>query len=205
MLFVLPYTPEWRQDPALCAMFSARKRVFIDLLKWEIPVCDHAYEIDQFDAPGAVYLILMNRDGSHRASARLLPTDRPHLLGTLFPDLCAGKAPMGEAVLEITRFCLERDMRAADRRHARNELVSALADYGFVHRLTTFTGVADQGWFEQIQTFGWDCRALGNPMVRNGRALTGLRIDLSDDTRDRLIATGIYRRAGQIMEKRHAA
>ena len=38
-------------------MFEARKRVFVDLLKWDVPVLDDAYEIDQFDTPDASYLV----------------------------------------------------------------------------------------------------------------------------------------------------
>ncbi len=33
-------------DPALRVMFEARKRVFVDLLKWDVPVLEDAYEID---------------------------------------------------------------------------------------------------------------------------------------------------------------
>ena len=48
-------------DPALRAMFEARKRVFVDLLKWDVPVLDDAYEIDQFDTPVASYLVRRDR------------------------------------------------------------------------------------------------------------------------------------------------
>ena len=77
-------------DPALRAMFEARKRVFVDLLKWDVPVLDGAYEIDQFDTPDASYLVLTDGEGRHRASARLLRTDGAHILGELFPCLCDG-------------------------------------------------------------------------------------------------------------------
>jgi N-acyl-L-homoserine lactone synthetase len=59
----------------LLDVFRAKARVH-DLLKWDLPVCDNAYELDRFDEPGAVYLIVSAADGSHRASARLLPTTR---------------------------------------------------------------------------------------------------------------------------------
>ena len=36
-------------DRLLRTMFEARKRVFVDLLKWDVPVLEGAYEIDQFD------------------------------------------------------------------------------------------------------------------------------------------------------------
>ena len=36
-------------DTAFRSMFAARKSVFIDLLKWNLPVLSGRYEIDQFD------------------------------------------------------------------------------------------------------------------------------------------------------------
>jgi hypothetical protein len=88
--------------PALREMFEARKRVFVDLLKWDVPVLEGRYEVDQFDDEGATYLIVPREDGSHAGSARLLGTVRPHILDTLFPELCAVPPPRGPNVLEIT-------------------------------------------------------------------------------------------------------
>lgn len=205
MLHVLPYTPDWRNDPVLRSMFSARKRVFIDLLKWDLPTVDGIYEVDRFDEPGAVYLILSSPDGEHRASARLLPTGRPHLLDSVFPGLCRSRPPRGEAVREITRFCLERTLPATERRRARDELVCALADYALAFGITTYTGVAEMPWFRQIAAFGWQCEALGAPRVLAGQMLTALRIDITPETPALLAKTGVHRRPAPVGEIRHAA
>lgn len=92
-------------DPALRAMFEARKRVFVDLLGWDVPVLDGTFEIDQFDTPSAAYLVLTGENCEHRASARLLRSDGPHILRDLFPQLCTGPVPQDEAFREITRSC----------------------------------------------------------------------------------------------------
>lgn len=73
------------EHPVLRRMFAARKEVFVDLLRWNVPVVDDRFELDQFDDGDARYLVVTDAAGGHRASARLLPTTRPHLLGTLFP------------------------------------------------------------------------------------------------------------------------
>lgn len=135
---------------ALRAMYRARKEVFVDLLKWDLPVLAGEFEIDQFDDIDAEYLILLGRGMEHRASARLLRTDRPHLLGDLYAHLCAGPVPAGPTIREITRFCLDRDQRAGERRAARNQLVTALADYALATGVTAYSGVAEVEWFEQI-------------------------------------------------------
>ena len=58
------------EDSALRAMFAARKSVFVDLLKWDVPVVDGTFEIDQFDDRHATYLVLDDGQGEHLASTR---------------------------------------------------------------------------------------------------------------------------------------
>ena len=84
-----------RESAAMRAMFAARKEVFIDLLGWDLPVLADRFEVDQFDTPDAEYLILLGPDHVHRASARLLRTEREHILGHLYPHLCTGIVPTG--------------------------------------------------------------------------------------------------------------
>lgn len=177
---------------ALRAMFEARKRVFVDLLKWDLPVIDGRYELDQFDDEHAFYLVLTGPDGQHRASARLLETTRPHILGDLFSSLCHQPPPSGEHVREITRFCLDPRLDAAGRLAARNELISALVDHALANGITTYTGVAELGWFRKILAFGWRCRPLGLPQPLKASAIAALAIDISNETPALLQSRGIY-------------
>ncbi|MBO9378118.1 GNAT family N-acetyltransferase [Sphingomonas histidinilytica] len=179
------------EEGALRAMFRARKEVFIDLLKWDLPVLANEFEVDQFDTD-AEYLILLEEGVRHRASARLLRTDQPHLLGDLYPHLCAGPVPAGPTVREITRFCLDRHQRTSERRSARNQLVTALVEHALTTGITAYTGVADQEWFEQVRRFGWACEALGQPVAHEGRALIALHIQINDETIGALQASGVY-------------
>ena len=45
-------------QPLLNSMFADRKRLFVDLFGWDVPVVEGRYELDQFDTHGAVYIIL---------------------------------------------------------------------------------------------------------------------------------------------------
>jgi acyl-homoserine lactone synthase len=177
----------------LRGMFEARKRVFVDLLKWDVPVLEGRYEVDQFDDEHATYLVIGSEQGRHAGSARLLKTTRPHILDTLFPQLCASPPPHGDGVLEITRFCLGREQNACERLETRNILVSSLVRYALENGITTYTGVADLGWLQQILAFGWRCRPLGLPCIAQGGMLGALRIDISAETPALLAANGIYR------------
>jgi N-acyl-L-homoserine lactone synthetase len=176
----------------LRAMFEARKRVFVDLLKWDVPVIADRYEVDQFDDEHAIYLIVADEEGRHLASARLLKTVRPHILGDLFPELCAEAPPRGADIFEVTRFCLDRGLGAGRRLDVRNRLVSALADYALEQGIATYTGVAELSWLQQILAFGWRCRPLGAPRRIDGRTLGALRIDITRETPALLAANGIY-------------
>lgn len=195
MVIVAEAVPVPLRLPALRDMFEARKRVFVDLLKWDVPVLEHRYELDQYDDEHAIYLIVPDAAGGHAGSARLLPTVRPHILGNLFPGLCAAEPPSGRDVLEITRFCLDRRLSARDRLVTRNRLVSALVDHALDNGIKAYCGVAEIGWLQQILAFGWRCRPLGLPRMFDRRMLGALRIDISDETPALLEASGIYRPA----------
>lgn len=178
-------------DGVLRAMFAARKAVFVDLLKWDVPVLDGAYEIDQFDTGHAQYIILTDAHGGHLGSARLLPTLRPHILDSLYPELCDRDPPRAEDIFEITRFCLDRSLRAAERRNVRDTLVTALADHALANRVTGYTAIAEMAWFQQILAFGWRCRPLGGPMLVGGKMVAALRIEIDSDTPRLLAEAGI--------------
>src|SRR3546814_21048105 len=77
------------------AMHRDRKRIFIDLLTWDLPH-EADFALDQFDADDAEYLIVEDpRSGDHLASLRLLRTDRPHLVSEVFPFHFEGEKPQG--------------------------------------------------------------------------------------------------------------
>lgn len=180
------------QANAFRAMFSARKRVFIDLLRWDLPVLSGKYEVDQFDNRDAHYLILLDGNGKHRASARILRTDAPHILRDIFPVLCPGLIPSGPTAREITRFCLDPRLTAPERKVARNELITALVQYALRNGVTDYTGVAGLAWFRQIRTFGWQCRELGEPVMHDGQMLVGLHISVDHNTLAGLMAAGCF-------------
>lgn len=179
-------------DAAMRAMFAARKQVFIDILKWDLPVLAGQYELDQFDIEEARYLILLDADRRHRASTRLLPTSAPHLLGDLYPDLCAGPLPSAPTIWEISRFCLDPAQSASERRDARNQLVTALAGYALRQGITDYVGVAERRWFEQIRAFGWNCRALGAPRNDGCGEILALHIRIDHATLASLERAGVY-------------
>ncbi len=181
-----------REDVALANMFRERKRVFIDLLQWDVPVLADSFEVDQFDTASATYLLLAGPDGCHKASLRLLPTLAPNLLASIFPELCDGAPPRAGDILEISRFCLSRDLRAVDRRRFRNALVTMAVRFALDRGVRGYCCVADIAWLEQIPSFGWRCRSLGVPR-RLACGVTGaMLIEIDERTPDRMAAAGTW-------------
>lgn len=179
-------------DDAVRLMFEARKRVFVDILKWEVPVLDDRFEMDQFDTLEADYLIITDERQKHMASTRLLRTESAHILGDLFACLCDGELPRGPATREITRFCIEPTLGRTERRKARNQLVTAVVEHALAHGITDYTAVANMAWYRQISSFGWKCRTLGPSQSVNGETLVALHIEIDAQTRHQLTQKGIY-------------
>ena len=191
MLHVMRSGAQPIPDKVMRTMFAARKEVFVDLLKWDVPVLAERYEVDQFDDAHAHYLVLADRDGRHLGSARLLPTMRPHILDSFYAQLCEDAPPRAPDIFEVTRFCLARSLTARERRSIRDTLVIALAEHALVNGITRYSAIAEIGWLQQILAFGWRCRPLGLPLTIDGKMLGALGIDIDSDTPRLLAEAGI--------------
>lgn len=184
---------EWGEgSPVLNDMYRDRKRIFVDMLGWDVPVIDGAYEIDQFDDEHAIYVVATNERGEHDGSIRLLPSIRPHVLGNIFPELCDGPVPSGEHIFELSRACLSPRNRAARRLEVRNTVTTAVVEFALLRGIRRFTCIADSGWLSQILSLGWDCRPLGLPREIAGLSTGALVIEIDGDTPDKLRTAGTY-------------
>jgi acyl-homoserine lactone synthase len=173
-------------------MFEDRKTIFVDLLKWDVPH-DGRFERDQFDDEHAEYLIVNDREsGEHFASLRMLRTDRPHILGSLFAELCDEAVPTGHDIREISRMCLSPRHRGPERVTARNLLASAMTEYALLTGVRAYTGVADMGWMSRVLSAGWSCEPLGLPSKIGGVSVGAMMIHIDADTIRRLQVSGKY-------------
>jgi N-acyl-L-homoserine lactone synthetase len=179
-------------NPVLDAMHHARKRVFVDLLGWDVPVVAEVFEIDQFDDDHAIYIIASDDSGAHEGSIRLLPTNRPHVLGTIFPSLCDASVPVGPQIFELSRLCLSRGLRAARRLEVRNALATAVVQFALQRGIAGYSCVADSSWLSQILSLGWTVRPLGIPQMIAGLPTGALLIEIDADTPAKLRAAGTH-------------
>jgi len=181
------------QGALLASMFEDRKRLFVDLLGWEVPILAGRYEVDRFDDRAGIYIVASDETRTHAGSMRLIPTTRPHILDTLFPFLADRDIPVGAGVFEITRLCLPSRFNAAERLSIRNRLITAMVDHALDRGIHTLTGVVSTSFRDQVLAMGWRAEPLGPACVVNGASLGAFAIEIDANTPALLRRTGIYR------------
>lgn len=101
---IIAGTPEQLTAEVLSDMARYRYRVFVEKLGWDLQT-RNGMELDQFDRCDTCYLIARNANGEVVGTARLLPTHRPYLLASVFPQLLGdSSAPCTPRVWELSRF-----------------------------------------------------------------------------------------------------
>lgn len=147
---------------ALMEMHRQRKEVFIDQMKWRLEE-SAGIEIDAYDCPEAIYLI--EADAPRAAvtgSARLLRTDRPHLMGDHFHHLCAGPVPQGPEVWEATRFCPAPETpNGQARHHLLGRMIAAIMETALIFGVERVTFVANAALAPLALRAGWEAEPLG--------------------------------------------
>lgn len=182
MVDVITSNNRRRYAPVLEQMHRDRKAVFVDRLKWDVPVVDGQFEIDQFDTENAIYLMSIDhRRQRHQGSVRLLPSTGPHLLGDVFPHLCEHGVPTGDDVWEITRM-VTSPSKDIDPRPIRGKLVTALCEFGLLYGIRTYTCVTHVQMLSSLLSVGWECEPLGEPQPVAGDMVGAMAIKISPAT-----------------------
>jgi N-acyl-L-homoserine lactone synthetase len=176
----------WQFSRALMEMHHHRKRIFVDRLGWDLPSKGSWLEVDEFDNEDAVYIMAVSEDGSsHLGSVRLLPTARPHMLSTLFPDLCPAGAPAGEKIWEISRLVATPE--GADGRNilrVHRLLAMGIVEFGRLNGIERFTLVAESHRMPALLSIGWRVLPLSLPVDLGGSLVEAAEILLDEETFD---------------------
>lgn len=96
-------------------IFRLRKKIFADLLNWDVPVHGDE-ERDHYDEAGASYLVWCSDDRQRLYGVvRLMTTDGPTLLHDVFWATHGRNADLiGDTIWEGTRMCLDEALIARD-------------------------------------------------------------------------------------------
>ena len=168
----------------LIEMHHDRKRVFVDQLGWQLPTAGSWLEIDQFDNEYTVYLIACaGDDDRHLASVRLLPTNRPHMLNTIFADLPDGGPVVGEDVWESSRFTIAPlGMRGAEVMRLSQYLALAHVEFALLNGIRRYTMIGEVHRVATVAAMGWKVRPLCMPKDCDGKKVVSLEVTIDEDT-----------------------
>jgi N-acyl-L-homoserine lactone synthetase len=174
-------------NPLVSAMLRDRKTVFIDRLGWDLESPDGLHELDQFDGEDTLYLVVHQPDTMrHLGSVRLLPSTGPHLLGDIYPQLCADGVPRGADVWEITRLVTAPDLNRTQALQVRRQLSIALYEHALATGITRYTMITHMPWLASLLSIGWDAEPLGFPHGEGETAVAALQINIDSATHQRL-------------------
>jgi N-acyl-L-homoserine lactone synthetase len=145
-----------------------------------VPVVDGRYEIDQFDTDEAVYLIDSDpRTGRHLASMRLLPSTEPHLLQDVFPILCDEPVPVGDDIMELTRFCVSPDVPKPEAPVLMSRMWVAAVEYALLFGITRYSCVSHLQRLSSLLSAGLDARPLGEFKEVEGQMVGAILFTIS--------------------------
>ena len=172
-----------RGDEALRNMFEARKRVFVDALGWQLRAPGSWLEVDEFDTEHAVYLIATGQSGGHEASLRLLPTERPHMMSEIFPNLCPGGVERSARTWEISRLVTSPDLpRGTSVFAMHRRLAVALLEFALLNDIERYVLVAEPRRVPALLSVGWDVDPLSFPVDYEGAQIQALSIHVRENT-----------------------
>lgn len=164
-------------------MFADRKTVFVDYLRWDLPVTDGVLEIDEYDREDSIYLMVQDAaDGAHLGSVRLLPTVESHLLGDKFARLCEEGVPRGSHIFEITRMLTRPGLPPAAAMQVRRQLAIAIVEFALSQGIRQFTMMTHMQFLSAVMAMGWECEPLGMPQQMDGVDVAALLVSVDATT-----------------------
>ena len=142
---------------ALESIYRYRHWYFVDRMKWEDIRKDDGREIDQYDDDNAVHIAKFN-EGRVVSYTRLIPSNKPHLLSEVYPEIMDGNEyETGEGIFEWTRFSVDPNFGNLARLNDETKLIfHAIAEYCLhskIKHLIVETHPLYMSWLSEME---WD-------------------------------------------------
>ena len=182
MIFLVNGTNRAQFAADLAQMHRHRKIVFVDRAGWRVPVIEDQ-EIDAYDCEETMYLLGKGEpQGPLLASARLLPTTRPHLIADLFAGACRGGPPRGAAIWEVSRFCTTPELPDRGVRLALLwEIICGVTETALLCGIGQVIFAANRAILPLALKCGWEARPLGETLRDDDDQVTAVAADISTE------------------------
>jgi acyl homoserine lactone synthase len=164
-------------------ILAYRKKIFVDRLGWKLKTLN-GMEFDQFDRPDTIYVASVDKNEQVNGCARLLPTNRPYLLGEVFPQLLVGKsAPCSPKIWELSRFAvcnLNASMSAKSyvNKHNVYNLLRKSIECAAYHGALRIITVSPVGVEKMLNRLNFLSQRAGPPMNIGGQHIFACWIDV---------------------------
>lgn len=170
-------------ESELIEMHRQRKAVFVDKYGWNVPVSGDL-EVDGYDDESTTYLIAKPASSGVEvsASARLLPTDRAHLMADLFVAACAGDVPSGPSIWEVSRFCVNPHIASRRKRvELLWEMACGVMETALLYGVEKVTFVANAALLPLAMECGWSAVRLGPTLPDGDDEITAVAASITPD------------------------
>jgi len=153
------------RNPSLSReIFAFRKRLFIDIAKWDLPT-DGQYEHDEFDHDGAKYAAIF-RDRQLVGTFRAIRTDQKYLAAEIFPELAQRtRYPKDVNAWEISRFGVLPLESSRARFEAAKVNYAMMLRFANMYGISSLVAVADLQYERFLRSIGIRTRRYGLPQV----------------------------------------
>jgi N-acyl-L-homoserine lactone synthetase len=168
-----------RYGEAWISHHRLRHRMFVERQGWSVPHYQ-GMEYDEFDTPAATYILVVDEQDQALGTARLIPTTRPYMVKSLWPNLVEGLLPHSDAVWEASRFGCDRTLSAGGRRRVIGQLIQACQEFGLANGISSYLGVMPSWIFKNvIAAHGCPVRPLGAKLPLQGHDIGAAYIGVS--------------------------
>ncbi|THF52211.1 acyl-homoserine-lactone synthase [Allorhizobium terrae] len=191
MIKILNGKHKQTQQAALADMFRLRKKVFHDLLKWDVLV-QGDFEMDHYDDANPIYVMSYDdATGRLRGALRLLPTLGPNMLDDTFPVLLDRQPEIRSAsIWESSRFCIDPEI-SLDRSSnqvsvAAAELMCGVGELGLASNLSHIVTVTDVFLERMFRRMGCPGERIGAPHKIGSVHAVAIAWEVNQDLLDRM-------------------
>ncbi|MBT3917096.1 MAG: GNAT family N-acetyltransferase [Rhodospirillaceae bacterium] len=171
----------------LPSQYRLRHRVFVQRAGWDVPDYNEM-EFDQFDTPATVYLVWRDHQGECRAITRLIPTEMPYMLKSLWPQMVSDiELPSQPNIWEATRFGVDDCLSPKQRKEVMGELVCGCLEYGLLNGIDHYLCAMPRQIIKfSLMRAGCDVDFIGDELDMGGYPMRAARINITQESLDKV-------------------
>jgi acyl-homoserine lactone synthase len=160
--------------------FRFRHDIYVGERGWTNLTRTDRREIDAFDTEEATYLLGITSEQNVVAGSRLVPTQQPHLMSEVFPELAQDGIRREKDLYEWTRVFVVPALREPRRPSLAAGIVyCGIVEFCLLRRIRELTIVCEPYWFDRLRTIGWAPKHLGKPLDHKDGVIVGLSVSMS--------------------------